>query len=80
MHFATVLTVSALGVLITAAPSAIQPRQAVNTVYLGLYSNSSCAGTTGGDVDHIHLTGSGYHNCFATTVKQSVAVSQSLSG
>ncbi|KAL4818104.1 hypothetical protein BDW67DRAFT_183386 [Aspergillus spinulosporus] len=80
MRFATVLTGSALSILSTAAPSTIQPRQAVNTVYLGLYSNSGCAGTTGGDVDHVHLTGSSYHNCFAATIKQSVTVSQSLSG
>ncbi|KAL4996378.1 hypothetical protein BDV10DRAFT_187171 [Aspergillus recurvatus] len=80
MHFATAFTVSALSVLSTAAPSAIQPRQAVNTVYLGLYSNPGCAGTTGGDVDHIHLTGSGYYNCLAATVKQSIAIAQNLSG
>ncbi|KAL4988295.1 hypothetical protein BDW68DRAFT_177020 [Aspergillus falconensis] len=82
MHFTTVFTVSALSalsVLSTAAPSADQPRQAVNTIYLGLYSNPGCTSTAGGDVDHIHLIGSGYYNCFASTEKQSIVVAQNQS-
>ncbi|RDW86731.1 uncharacterized protein DSM5745_03373 [Aspergillus mulundensis] len=76
MHIATVWTVSALGVIGMVAPAAIVPRQAESTVYLGLYNGTDCQGSVEDDVDHIHINGSAYYNCFAATVKQSIAVDQ----
>lgn len=72
MRLAPILKLSALSILSTskAVSDAIQSE---DMIQLGFYSSTSCSGN---DVDFLNLTGMAFYNCFRTTVKRSISVTQ----